>query len=157
MSTNCKLQIAPAWVHFSMSLSYWGQNQPDLIRCNNSFEKWNLKLLVYICNTASVCFISYQGIPVRSRRSARSRSPTNIKTSDFIKNSSQQGEEVKPGQEVSKVKKSHQPEDVSQTSRTPYIWVKKSQQGQEVPPYLKCHISYDWRRRSLSLLGTSRP
>ena len=100
-----------------------------------------MKLLVYICNTASVCFISCQGIPVRSRSSARSRSPTNIKTSHFIKKSSQQGEEVQPGQEVSKVKKSHQPQDVPLPSRSPYIWVRKSQQGQEVPPYLKCYIS----------------
>ena len=40
MSTDRILQIAPAWVHFWMRLSYWGQNQPDLIRCNNSFENF---------------------------------------------------------------------------------------------------------------------
>ena len=77
----------------------------------------------------------------RNPSQAKKFSPTNIKTSQFIKKSSQQGEEVQPGQEVSKVKKSHQPQDVPLPSRSPYIWVRKSQQGQEVPPYLKCYIS----------------
>ena len=41
MSTDRKLQIAPALVHFCISFSYWGQNMADLIRWNNSFVKNN--------------------------------------------------------------------------------------------------------------------
>ena len=37
MSTDRKLQIAPALVQFWLSFSNWGQNQTDLIRWNNSF------------------------------------------------------------------------------------------------------------------------
>ena len=38
MSTDRKFQIAPAWEYFWMSFCYWGQNQPNLIRWNNSFK-----------------------------------------------------------------------------------------------------------------------
>ena len=49
MSADRILQIAPAWVHFWMRLSYWGQKQPDLIRCNNSFISTDLNLLTGQC------------------------------------------------------------------------------------------------------------
>ena len=39
MSTDRKLQIALTWVDFLMNFSYWGQNQPDSIGWNNSFQK----------------------------------------------------------------------------------------------------------------------
>ena len=35
---------APAWVYFWMSFSYWGQNQPNLIRWNNSFLSCRLEV-----------------------------------------------------------------------------------------------------------------
>ena len=63
MSTDRKLQIAPALLLFWMSFSYWGQNLPILIKWNDSFEKiWISYGLIE--NFPQICIILFLMSPL---------------------------------------------------------------------------------------------